>query len=144
LFLKPETIGIIPHGGYNRKERQSLIAIKWLKYISKTENIRIRHTLNGGEVRIGPYRVDGIHQESGRIFEFQGCYWHGCPKCVPNRQEPMIDKMKTAEEAFQATVQRWMYLEQQGFSVIEKWECQLRIDLKVMVNLVHSLHTYKN
>ena len=49
-FLKPETIGIVPHGGYRKNEMQSVIAIKWLKWISEKEDLDIQHARNGQEV----------------------------------------------------------------------------------------------
>jgi hypothetical protein len=72
LYLKPNTIGLIPHGGYNRAEKQSIIAIKWLKWISHTEQIDIRHAKNMGEQKVGQYKVDGIHQQT--VYEFNGCW----------------------------------------------------------------------
>ena len=57
-FLKPETIGIVPNGGYRTNERQSMIAIKWLKWLcEKDTTLDIQHAKNGGEVRIGQYKV---------------------------------------------------------------------------------------
>uniref|UniRef100_A0A915IL67 Uncharacterized protein n=1 Tax=Romanomermis culicivorax TaxID=13658 RepID=A0A915IL67_ROMCU len=70
-YLLEDTIGLIPHGGYSRAENQSVIGIKWLKYTAETRKIKIRHKLNGGEVKIGPYKVDGIHNRE--IFELYGC-----------------------------------------------------------------------
>jgi len=130
-FLRPRTIGIVPHGGYNRKENQSVIALKWLKWVSETQNIRIRHKLNGGEVKIGWCKVNGLDEENGTIYEFQGCWWHGCPTCIKKRTEITLDKERSADEAFQATIDRRMFLESQGYTVIEKWECEIRKDLKV-------------
>ena len=49
-FLKPETIGVVPHGGYRKNDIQSVIAIKWIKWISETENLDIQHARNGQEV----------------------------------------------------------------------------------------------
>ena len=51
-FLKPETIGVVPHGGYRKNDIQSVIAIKWIKWISETENLDIQHARNGQEVII--------------------------------------------------------------------------------------------
>ena len=70
-FLERNTIGIVPFGGYRRNEMQSVIAIKWLKWLSHTRQINIRHCRNMGEQRIGPYKVDGICERT--IFEFYGC-----------------------------------------------------------------------
>lgn len=36
-------IAVIPHGGYRKEERQSILALKWLKWVSKQTGERIRH-----------------------------------------------------------------------------------------------------
>ena len=58
-YLKPNTIAIVPHGGYRKSEKQSMVAIKWLKWLSETEDLDIQHARNGGEVRIMNFKVDG-------------------------------------------------------------------------------------
>ena len=70
-YLKKNIIGIIPHGGYRRSDKQSIIAIKWLKWISHSEGVQIRHAKNEGEVKIGTYKVDGL--SGNTIYEFHGC-----------------------------------------------------------------------
>ena len=79
LFLRPETVGLIPSYGYNPKHKQSLEAMQWLYYlISKDQNQygRIQHARNGGEVSI-PWigKVDGYFEDadSGEkyVFEYQ-------------------------------------------------------------------------
>jgi hypothetical protein len=50
-FLKPDTIGIIPKGGYRIGVRQSIEAIKWLAYISQTRD-NIIHAGNRREVHL--------------------------------------------------------------------------------------------
>jgi hypothetical protein len=60
-FLKKECIGLIPHQGYRHRERQSCIAIKWLKWLHDKEGWRTQHAANGGEARVpGVGRVDGL------------------------------------------------------------------------------------
>lgn len=66
-------IAVVPHGGYRKAENQSIIAIKWLKWIAHKSGQRIQHKLNGGEVQIGKFKVDGISDKT--VFEFYGCYW---------------------------------------------------------------------
>ena len=61
-FLKSETIALIPHHGYNPKQKQSVKAIQWLKYLSFSEGRRIQHAKNGGEKAIGPYLVDDYYE----------------------------------------------------------------------------------
>ena len=49
-FLKENTIGIVPAGGYRKNDKQSIIAIKWLKWLSEQNGLDIQHAKNGGEV----------------------------------------------------------------------------------------------
>ena len=49
-FLEEETIGIVPHGGYRKSDRHSVIAMKWLKWQSHISTEQIQHARNGGEV----------------------------------------------------------------------------------------------
>ena len=72
-FLKPDSIGLIPYGGYRRKERQSVMALKWLKFLSEKEyGIPIQHARNDGEKRVGPFKLDGYAIVDGQetAFEF--------------------------------------------------------------------------
>ena len=67
-YLKPNTIGIIPPNGYQPQRKYSNKAIKWLSWVASQEGIRIQHARNGGEVKIGPYFVDGHHKESKTVY----------------------------------------------------------------------------
>ena len=68
-----KTLGIMPHGGYRKREKHSLIAIRWLKYLSVKENLDIQHARNGGEVHVLNYRVDGqLRTDPKQLFEFYG------------------------------------------------------------------------
>lgn len=71
IHMKPNTIAIIPHNGYRAKDKQSAIAIKWLLWIEKTKSIEIQSAHNGREAQIGPYKVDGLCENT--IYEFYGC-----------------------------------------------------------------------
>jgi len=133
LFLKKDTIGIIPNNGYHPGDNQSAMALKWLKWICKTEKINIRHKLNGGEVKVGKYKVDGIDGKT--IYEFHGCYWHGCPKCMKNRNHQTADKYLTAKEAYEKTVARKTALESKGYNVIDMWECQFKHQIQCNADL---------
>lgn len=92
-FLESESIGIIPPHGYRPQQNRSRKAIQWIRCISQRENINIQHALNGGEKQIGSYFVDGytVLQNGVRtVYEFRGCFWHGCPKCFSkNTKNPV-------------------------------------------------------
>jgi len=36
-------------------------------------------------MKVAGYKVDGVDEKTKTIFEFHGCYFHGCQKCFPNR-----------------------------------------------------------
>ena len=58
----------------------------WLDYLMKTEGIKIQHARNSAsEFRIGPYFVDGYDEENGTVYEYQGCFVHGCKQCGLNK-----------------------------------------------------------
>lgn len=131
LSLMPEkSIGIVPFLGYRKNERQSLIAIKWLKWLSHTTAVNIQHKMNGGEVTIGRFKVDGQSRDDRRsVYEFNGCLWHGCPYCYPNRSDKLPMVGQSAEHLYARTLDRQRFLEQQGYVVTVKWECQLKAEL---------------
>ena len=76
--MEKDTIGIIPPGGYRSKEKYSMIAVKWLKWLSFKMNLDISHARNGGETPIKVnhkiYKVDGQDRDNRKsVYKFQGC-----------------------------------------------------------------------
>ena len=49
------------------------------------------HVRNGGEVQVLTHAemvfIDGFDQETNTIYEFYGCYFHGCPHCFPRNRD---------------------------------------------------------
>ena len=58
--------------------------------------------VDGEEKRV--YTVDALDKKKKIVKEFNGCYWHGCPKCHPE------NKLKYDE-----TVRRKALIEKQGY-----------------------------
>jgi hypothetical protein len=54
-FLQENTLAIIPPNGYRPKDKQSLLALKWLPYKDFKEDIHIQHARHAGEKRVGNY-----------------------------------------------------------------------------------------
>ena len=75
-FLKKDTIAIF-NNDRQMKIKQSIVAVKWLSYISEKEDLCIQHVRNGGEKRFNNYSLDGYCEETQTVYEFQGCFWHG-------------------------------------------------------------------
>ncbi len=132
-FLPSKTIGLIPPGGYRKNDIQSITALIWLQWITRTSNpkIRIQHARNGGEkvIHVGDrkFKVDGYAEVNGinNIFEFHGCPFHGCPRCFPNRDKKLFNEPKTMEERYQNTLARTEALKDAGYKVNEMWGCEL-------------------
>jgi hypothetical protein len=107
----------------------SFIQLEWLHHIEETtgndiiykggkhnreESFRFNNKL---------YRVDGYCKETNTIYEFLGCWYHGCLKC---RKEDTVHPWsnKTMKQLYQESVDRKTILEQNGFTVIYMWECE--------------------
>ena len=69
-YLLKDTIAIIPPMGYTPKVKQSLIAHKWLSYLSEKNDVYIQHARDGGEKRVGDYWLVGIVKKFIRRLNF--------------------------------------------------------------------------
>ena len=80
-YMPKRTIAIVPE--YNKTDNFSKMLIMWLNYVSNG-NI-IKHALNGGEEGLTidnkTHKIDSFCKETNTIYEFSGCFWHGCPNC---------------------------------------------------------------
>nr|XP_042912384.1 uncharacterized protein LOC122272597 [Parasteatoda tepidariorum] len=97
LHLKGETRAVIPLNGYVRNVNTSEIAAEWLAFMEmKTSEIaaewlafmemktgkQIQYSERcRGEQKILNYFVDGYEPDGKTVYEFHGCFYHGCDKC---------------------------------------------------------------
>jgi len=87
-FLKPGTIGFIPGGGYSCNRNYSKKALLWILHMEEEDNCKILHARNEREIRLPElprFSVDGYCAETRTVYEFMGCFFHGCVKCEPFR-----------------------------------------------------------
>jgi hypothetical protein len=73
LFLQPNTIGLIPTGGYSGNVRYSKKAVMWLVYKEQTDGCKILHGRNGREYRLPelPHlSVDGISKDTNTQSQY--------------------------------------------------------------------------
>ena len=125
-----ENLYVVPEGGYERHDRQSVIGLKWLDWYAHTNNVRVRHSGNGGEFQEGRYKLDGYMPVEKIALEFNGCYIHGHPECTkPHKLGP---NGRTHAENYAATTARLYELEHSPDlnGVIVKWECEVQKELK--------------
>ena len=109
-----------------RHEMYSKASICWLDWISERDGVTIQHALDGGELNIkGVGKVDGYCRATNTVYEFQGCFWHGCSKCYTDdiinskNQYDMLTLRKrtqTKSEKIRAA----------GYNLIEVYECALK------------------
>ena len=66
-FLKPETVGLIPTGGYSCNQNYSKKALMWILHMEQTDGCTITHAGNGREFKLPElpsYSVDGYCAET--------------------------------------------------------------------------------
>ena len=121
-YLQENTIALIPPNGYYNHQRQSEIAIKWLKFIESTKGITLQYKSSLGEKNIGSFRVDGYHPESKTVYEFLGDYWHGNLSVYNDPEMKNTTLNKTIKQLNIETMQRIRMIENQGYKVEYVWE----------------------
>ena len=163
-YLPKDTIVIIPPLGYTPKAKQSLVAHKWLSYLSEKNDVFIQHALDGGEKRVGKYFLDGYCEEIHTAFAFHGCFWHGefvfsftcycvrnakketflftgCRKCYARDTVNPVSS-NTMDELYQATVEKTEYLKRNGYNLVEMWECDMKRELEEGEDMKHYFDHY--
>jgi G:T-mismatch repair DNA endonuclease (very short patch repair protein) len=126
-FLKPETIGIIPQNGYRLADNQSAIAIQWLLWEAHVSGVNIVHSGVGREVRLREnLLVDGFCEETNTVYEFHGCFWHGCERCFVDQTSRLADKRDALFLRRENTIRKEARLKLAGYNVVTMWECDFR------------------
>ena len=105
---------------------QSNEAIEWLTWCQQHQAPHLQHAKNDGEYRIPGTKlhVDGFDASTNTIYEYHGCFFHGCPRCYPKRYETHRRHCdRSMQDAYEDTQQRTRRLIQQGYTVVEMWGC---------------------
>ena len=131
------TLGSEPVRGWHGKGKpHSHASLEWLHYVnhtlpscSSTISDRVAHARNGGErrVQVDNQRiyVDGYDERTHTVYEFNGCYFHGCPTCFPDRDKKHVKlNERSMRNVYEETQTRLKRLQDAGYTVIEMWECQ--------------------
>ena len=106
---------------------QDLMASAYPDHPHPTQRHYLQHVGNAGEYHLPgtTFSVDGFHRETNTVYEFHGCFWHGCPKCYPVRNKKHLRLCKrTMHAAYENTQNKMTRLRAQGYNVIEMWECE--------------------
>jgi hypothetical protein len=103
--------------------------IEWLEFIMTNIQINISNIKNDKEHRIlGSFKLaDGYCKKINTIFEFDGCYFHGCPKCYTNRDLVNTRCKKTFQQLYDNTIAKYNFCKEKGYNIITIWECDWKI-----------------
>ena len=120
----PNSIASEPVRGWRNSINQSRVALEWLTWCAQKNNIQ--HGRNAGEVRIPAIGfVDGYCHDTHTVYEFQGCFTHGCPTCYPNRHETHVRHFdRSLQDVYETSQQKIQRLQRQGYTVVQIWECE--------------------
>ena len=117
------------------KHSSSPESLCWLEQEAALHKIHIHHAAcgHGGERWVERAAVDGYNHETKTVFQYHGCYWHGCRKCFPYDRNRIINRYGQArEDRFKATFERTQKLRAAGYHVIEAWSCEVgKINIKL-------------
>ncbi|CAF1118845.1 unnamed protein product, partial [Brachionus calyciflorus] len=110
--------------GYHPEHKTSIKCQLLLKYLSEKLNTRIQNSKNGGEIQVGKYRIDGYEQTSNSYYEFNGCLFHGCPKCFKSDTFNSFkqESMGTTHEKHSKRIREIRSMIN-GANFVEIWEC---------------------
>ena len=128
--MPENTLASEPVQGWHAQGKpHSLAALEWMTYLNQKTGRHIQHARNGGEHVIlygaQTFYVDGYDQNTNTVYEFHGCFWHGCPKCYPDRDKQrhkMCDL--SMRDVYQATIAKEDAMFAQGYSVVVMWQCE--------------------
>ena len=110
LYLEEDTLANTPRRGYPNLRKCSRESLAWLDYQSRFMNTKIVR-----EYKIGTRFADGFSSELNTVFEYFGCYWHGCLNCHPNdRDSQQAFHGDTLHSRHQKTQEKLSYYKSRG------------------------------
>ncbi|XP_020627706.1 uncharacterized protein LOC110064940 [Orbicella faveolata] len=139
-----------PRGWHRARSNQSVKALKWLAWQEHSlqhpdQGDRIRTVRNGGEVRLSNYLVDGYDPTTRTVYEFYGCLWYGCPRCLPLNPDryPICHTDRTLQEVYESTLKKHALFRQHGYQLHIKWECEWDMEVKTDPDLRQFIDTFQ-
>ena len=106
---------------YSREE------IEWLDSLV-CDYPEIQYATRGRQYLISTTRkhADGYDPVTNTVFEFQGCYFHGCKDCFPEQTTTNKLVKKTFQELFDLTLRREETVRSLGYNYVQIWQCEWR------------------
>ena len=138
-FLEERQIAVMPHDGLNRLK--SVITLQWMKWVARSRKIDIKHRFNRIKNKMGTFYVDGYCDDTNQVFEFYGCFHHGCPKCFSSETIHPF-RNQSMKEVYDDTKARERFLESEGYEVITCWECEFKQESREDEDLREFMKSY--
>ncbi|GBL60239.1 hypothetical protein AVEN_60158-1 [Araneus ventricosus] len=141
--LVQDTIAMVPVHGYINRTKFSHEAIRWLDYIALKETVTIQHSLNQkGEKSGNGLSVDGYCAETNTVYQFHGCFFHGCPDCFDG--DALIPLLGLPMNAlFEKTKATSAKLQKAGYILVEKWEHEFRREIELDADLQKFIQSHE-
>ena len=132
-YMTPNTIAVFLNSVQGRQYSKESIA--WLSTLPNYDEIRHARS-EEGEKKLCCGYVDGYHEPSNTVYQFHGCYFHGCPKCYPNPLKVNAKLNLEMGELYQRTLARTEFIRSEGYTVTEMWECMWKksVEFQTMKN----------
>lgn len=115
----------------DEREDHDLMAVSYPDYNLQYHPMfrrRLQHARHIGEFHVlgTPYIVDGYDRDTNTLYEFHGCFWHGCTACHPGHRYDIHPRLvgRSFNDVRRATNHRTATLRAKGYTVVEMWECQ--------------------
>jgi len=93
-------------------------SIAWLNTFKN-----VQHDFNGGEINICGTKVDGFNQETNTVYQYHGCFWHGCPDCYQENTIYIVNQ-ETMGDLHEKTTEKNKQITYAGFNLTEMLECK--------------------
>ena len=76
------------------------------------------------------------------VYQFMGCFHHGCPRCFTTDRNDKKDGWLSFNEKLERTKKITKKIIDAGYEYVEKWECEWRKDKKNMVSKPINKYLY--
>jgi G:T-mismatch repair DNA endonuclease (very short patch repair protein) len=83
-------------------------------------------------------KVNGNCEDTNEVFEYLGCFWHGC-LCMPNRHSPIGSIKETLQNRYEDTMSRLQRIKNAGYNVVSVWGCEFEKQLRETPGLENEL-----
>ena len=64
-----------------------------------------------------------LFRENGTVYQFHGCYYHGCRTCYTEDRDEKVNGRMSHNEKYDKTVEIGNYIRDSGYSLVEMWGC---------------------